>query len=124
MCSSSLQIELQNALEDILSETSIENGLLKLEYLLQDGNFETLHALVEEMKHWDTLTTIPEPKSFLFTVRLQPYFGKMLENSFLYQPYLVCFITRFGAVNEVSLASYCRPTIKVLFFSNRKLHRI
>ncbi|XP_055616333.1 uncharacterized protein LOC129762260 [Toxorhynchites rutilus septentrionalis] len=95
-----LQIHLQTALEDILSEPSNEDGVLKLELLLQDSRFKTLHDLIEEMKHWDTLTTIPEPKSFLFNAKLQPFLERMLKNIDDYRPYLVCLISRFGAVNE------------------------
>lgn len=98
---SSLQISLQKALDAIIAEESINDGLAMLRNLLEDYKFTVLYDLIEEMKHWDTLTTIPEPKSFLFNAKLQPQLSQMLENSFRYRPYLECFIPRFEAVNEV-----------------------
>lgn len=98
---SSLQISLQKALDEVIAEDSINDGLAMLQNLLEDYKFTVLYDLIEEMKHWDTLTTIPEPKSFLFNAKLQPQLSRMLENSFRYRPYLECFIPRFDAVNEV-----------------------
>ncbi|KAL1377082.1 hypothetical protein pipiens_016502 [Culex pipiens pipiens] len=95
-----LQISLQKALDEVFAKESINDGLAMLQSLLEDYKFTVLYDLIEEMKHWDTLTTIPEPKSFLFNVKLQPQLSRMLENSFRYRPYLECFIPRFDAVNE------------------------
>ncbi|XP_062539389.1 transient receptor potential cation channel protein painless-like [Armigeres subalbatus] len=95
-----LQISLNNDLLSILDELEIEEGLSRMQTLLNDCRWNTLYDLIEEMKNWDVLTTIPEPKTFLFNSKIQPTFGKILERNIFYQPYLECFITRFSAYNE------------------------
>ncbi|XP_062564222.1 transient receptor potential cation channel protein painless-like [Armigeres subalbatus] len=99
-----LQISLNNELLVIFNalEKKIDpkDGLSKMKTLLEDCRWATLSNLTEEMKNWDALTTIPEPKSFLILSKMQPTFGKFLGRNILYQPYLECLIERFKACNE------------------------
>ncbi|XP_058815062.1 transient receptor potential cation channel protein painless-like [Topomyia yanbarensis] len=96
-----LQVSINKEIETILSEQlSVQDGLSQLQALLEDARIDRLHELIEEMMNWDVLTTIPEPKTFLFNAKLQPSFAKMLESNIKYQSHLECFITRFDAVNE------------------------
>ncbi|XP_062700382.1 transient receptor potential cation channel protein painless-like [Aedes albopictus] len=95
-----LQLSLNNELLAIIDEPDIEDGLPKMQALLEDCRWDMLHNLVEEMKDWDAQNTIPEPKTFLFNARVHPAFENMLASNILYQPYLQQFIVRFSAFNE------------------------
>lgn len=95
-----LQISVNNELLAIIDESDIENGLPKMEALLEDCRWDMLNNLIEEMKDWDVHTTIPEPKTFLYNAKVQPGFERMLTSNVLYQPYLQLFIVRFSAFNE------------------------
>ncbi|XP_055605552.1 transient receptor potential cation channel protein painless-like [Uranotaenia lowii] len=93
-----LQLHINGELERILDRDELDEGAMQT--ILEDYRIVALCELVEEMKDWDTLTTIPEPKSFLFYAKIQPNLARMLENNVRFLPYLKPFLVRFDAVNE------------------------
>ncbi|XP_055522634.1 uncharacterized protein LOC129716824 [Wyeomyia smithii] len=94
-----LQLSIHECFQQAL-DGSIDNGLEKFRSVLEDPRIEVLRNLIEEMKYWDTQTTIPEPKTFLFNSKLQSILDKMLQDTIRYQPFLEQFINRFDCANE------------------------
>ncbi|XP_058443993.1 transient receptor potential cation channel protein painless-like [Malaya genurostris] len=95
-----LSKKIKNKLEEIINEFPVENSLQKLQDLLDDSDIKTLRDLIKDLEKWNAGNTIPEPKSFLHTAKLQRSFAIMLKKNIKYQSLLEAFITHFDAVNE------------------------
>uniref|UniRef100_A0AAG5DW94 Ion transport domain-containing protein n=1 Tax=Anopheles atroparvus TaxID=41427 RepID=A0AAG5DW94_ANOAO len=98
------RVNLQASLLQQLNEASTpptDENLAKFAKVLQDPDWAELTKLVDQMKMWDIVTTIPEPKTFLYHTRFHPLLGDMLADIGTYERYLQLFISHFGAENEL-----------------------
>uniref|UniRef100_A0A182N3P4 Ion transport domain-containing protein n=1 Tax=Anopheles dirus TaxID=7168 RepID=A0A182N3P4_9DIPT len=98
--------ELQKILKQLVEEairadSAAQGSLDKFTRLMGDERLNQMREVIDIMKTWGQLTTIVEPKSFLYHAHLQPVLLTLLEDIVKYRDYLMLFIDQFNAENEI-----------------------